>query len=531
MKSVIDRLKNRKSIIVLILFLILLVGVSISFIPKFLNVKSNNSNKNERLDNYKIAYTYNGEPTNKTYEWLIANKAVNTVTCQNGTTASWNYDTNSIDLSDLIIPDYCTIDFNDGYTVTLTATNGTITSATSVVTGYNGVVNYNITPDDGYKLEGSTISCTGSAVGSMTTNGVKISNITETQTCTVTLKQTLSTLYEKILADNPTVSTRTDFSVTNVANTTGTIYSTTATEDGSTVYYYSGNTTNNWVLFGGFYWRIIRTNEDGSVRLLYSGTSPDTTSGYIKTSAFNSTYNNPMYVGYMYGTSGSLANNRKNTNDSTIKQTIDTWYENNLLTNYDKYISKTAIYCNDRSIGSGTYNTRSTTFRYAPYTRLNTNKTPTYKCGGNTTGGLFESTQAVEDKFSASTSGGGNGKLKYPIALMTVDEVAYAGGVYNTNLSSPYAWYYTNSTGSSITGTNQWWTLSPGFWGASYSTEWNVFGSNYSGRLNTGRYVDYSDAVRPSISLKSCTKWSSGDGTSSNPYKVSVDDTCANAEN
>ena len=333
-----------------------------------------------------------------------------------------------------------------------------------------------------------------------------------------------------ILRDNPTISSRTDFSVTNVANTTGTIYSTTATEDGSTVYYYSGNTTNNWVYFGGFYWRIIRTNEDGSVRLLYSGTSPDTTSGYIEKSKFNTGRNAMKYVGYMYGTSGSLANNRTNTNSSTIKQTIDTWYENNLLTNYDKYISKTAIYCNDRSIGSGTY-IYSESFYYGAYTRLRTNKTPTYKCGGNTSGGLFESTQAVEDKFSASTSGGGNGKLKYPIALMTVDEVAYAGGVYNTNLSSPYAWYYTNSTGSSITGTNQWWTLSPGFWGASYSTEWNVFGSNYSGRLNTGRYVDYSDAVRPSISLKSCTKWSSGDGTSSNPYQISIDDACSNAVN
>ena len=92
------------------------------------------------------------------------------------------------------------------------------------------------------------------------------------------------TLYEAILADNPTISTRSSFSSTNVANTTGTIYSTNKTEDGSTVYYYSGNTTNNWVLFGGFYWRIIRTNEDGSVRLLYCGTSPDTTEGYIGTS-------------------------------------------------------------------------------------------------------------------------------------------------------------------------------------------------------------------------------------------------------
>ena len=194
-----------------------------------------------------------------------------------------------------------------------------------------------------------------------------------------------------MLRDNQTISQRTDFSVTNVANTTGTLYKTNKTEDGSDVYYYSGNTTNNWVKFGKYvnagtywnagddmYWRIIRTNEDGSIRILYSGTSTDTTSGYIGTSAFNSTYNDPMYVGYMYGTSGSLANNRTNENDSTIKTTIDTWYQNNLLTNYDKYISKTAIYCNDRSVGGGTYNFGGAVFYYGSYVRLNNTKKTTH---------------------------------------------------------------------------------------------------------------------------------------------------------
>ncbi len=332
------------------------------------------------------------------------------------------------------------------------------------------------------------------------------------------------TLAEAILQDNA-VSTRTDFSVTNTANTTGTIYSTDATEDGSTVYYYSGNTTNNWVQFGGFYWRIIRTNEDGSVRLLYSGTSPDTTEGYIGTSKYNTSSNNPMYVGYMYGSSGSLANNRTNTNDSTIKQTIDTWYENNLLTDYDKYISKTAIYCNDRSIGSGTYNTGYTSFDYGAYTRLNTNKTPTYKCGGNTIGGLF-ATADVADKFSASTSGGGNGQLKYPIALMTADEVAYAGGVADTTLESPYAWYYTNAKGESIVVSWYWWTMAPYRWSGfdRYSYVWGV-----DGRL-IDLYVINSYAVRPSISLKSCVL-AEGDGTSTSPYQISIDDACISAEN
>ena len=173
-----------------------------------------------------------------------------------------------------------------------------------------------------------------------------------------------------------------------------------------------------------------------------------------------------MYVGYMYGTTGSLANNRNNTNDSTIKKHIDSWYKDNLLINYDKYISKTAIYCNDRSVGYGNYSTSKTAsgeFEYASYTRLSTNKIPSYKCGANIDNGLFLTSNNA-DKFSASTVGGGNGQLKYPIALMTVDEVSFAGGKSYTKLSSPYAWYYTNSEGGSITGTKLWWLISSFYW-------------------------------------------------------------------
>ena len=330
---------------------------------------------------------------------------------------------------------------------------------------------------------------------------------------------TYPTLSEVILRDNPTISERTDFNVINTANTTGTIYQTNKTEDGSTVYYYSGNTSKNWVKFAGFYWRIIRTNEDGSVRLLYAGTNHNTTSGYIVLSKFNENYNDPMYAGYMYGTTGSLANNRTNTNDSTVKTAVDTWYENNLLANYDKYISKTTIYCNDRSISSDyTYST-SSSFDYGTSTRLADNKAPTYKCGGNTSDGLFESTQAIADKFSASTEGGGNGQLTYPIALMTADEVAFAGGKKWTELNSPYAWYYTNSQGETITRGTWWWSLSPYGWDGSDASVWFVYGSVNPGGLGLGNVQD-GYGVRPSVSLASCVGIKSGNGTPESPYEI-----------
>ena len=279
------------------------------------------------------------------------------------------------------------------------------------------------------------------------------------------------------------------------------------------------------------YWRIIRTNEDGSVRILYSGTSPDTTSGYIGTSAFNNDSDDPMYVGYMYGTTGSLANNRKNTNSSTIKTVIDTWYQNNLLTNYDKYISKSAIYCNDRSYDTTEYTySTSSSFYYGAGSRLftNTNKAPSYKCGADATDGLFESTQATADKFSVSASSGGNGLLKYPIALMTADEATFAGAAPGTFSATPkYIWYYINNKKESILGDGYFYLLSSfdyltpatdsnkvSAWITCYSSG-NIYG--YSGG---GVGVQDIEPVRPVISLDTCVGIKSGNGTPTNPYVV-----------
>ena len=321
------------------------------------------------------------------------------------------------------------------------------------------------------------------------------------------------TLYEQLFKDNPTISTRTDFSTTFTETNTGTLYKATesiANSPAKDVYYFAGDAKNNWVKFGGFYWRIIRTNHDGSVRLLYAGTSPDTTEGYIGESAFNSSRDDSMYVGYMYGTTGSLASNRTNENNSTIKGVIDTWYSNN-LSSYTKYISTEAVYCNDREVGSGTYSATGSQFYYAAYSRLNpSTMTPTYNCTNS------------KDAFSGSNN---EAKLTYPIGLMTADEVAYAGGYRYNNLTSPYAWYYLNSAGGSITGSTYWWLLSPYDWRGNSARVWFVRGSVGPGNLDYS-YVNSSRGVRPAISLKSCTLYSTGNGTASSPYEIQMDGGC-----
>ena len=448
-----------------------------------------------------VAYTLNGQATDKTYAELLKTNVVKNVTCKNGTVAKWDNATSSINLSSIKTPDYCTIDFGDGYSVSLTATNGTVTPPATISVGYGGSVTFNVSQNTGY----STTLTTNTCGGTLSSDGktYTVSNVTGDKTCSISFKST-PTLHAKLLADKTTRPNRGSFSSVLTTDNTKTLY--TGTENRTTVYYFAGNATDNWVKFGknasnqDLYWRIIRTNSDGSVRLLYHGTSTTATDAYIRTSAFNSSHTDIAYVSYMYGSLGSIPNARTNqTNSSTIKGVIDNWYTSNLeAKGYTKYLSTTAVYCNDRSRSDNTY--------FGAYTRLGANKTPSYDCA------------ATEDKFTADTSTG-NGKLDHPIALMTADEVSFAGGLYETNAPT---WYYYNSSKGSSTGSTWWWLLSPGSWSGSDAYVFVVIGSSsYPGYLGGGSSsVSGANGVRPVISLKSCVKTSGGDGSANAPYTI-----------
>ena len=393
---------------------------------------------------------------------------------------------------------------------------------------------------------------------------------------TIFITKGLPKLADQLLTDNPNINTRTSFNSVFTTNTAKTLYK--GVENNKDIYYYAGKDTtstpiNNWVKFGKYttnssiirgyysstnnnyveyssmekcksatrynyncsyawksgdpiYWRIIRTNADGSIRLLYSGTSPNTTEGYIGKSAFNTTYNSPKYAGYMYGNSDTtLEEARTNTNDSTIKTYIEDWYENNLLS-YTNYLSSDAIYCNDREIASGDeyklakiidnksnsllayVDTRKknslisaekvteTLFNFSSKTRLQgSNKAPTFDCTNN------------KDAFSVNNE---EAKLKYPIALMTADEIAYAGGASG---NSNTTWVATNKAFSDITNNILWWTLSPIYYtGSPQMLVGDTLAENYAGH---DAYV-----VRPVVSLKACVSVKAGNGSANSPYEI-----------
>ena len=430
-----------------------------------------------------------------------------TISCDGGATASISGEYAHV--RNVYQNQTCTVNFKKlEYNVTVTVVNGSGGGTQTVSHGSNAV--YVVTPNIGYKTELETDTCGGTLSG----NTYTINNVTSDKNCSITFKSdnpfSSGTLAAKMYIDNPTRSMRNTFDIAFTNSTTGTLF--TATEKNvhnstdTTVYYYAGNTTNNWVKFGGYYWRIIRTNADGSIRMLYSGTSHDTTSGYIGTSYFNSSYNSPKYVGYMYGNdASSLANARINTNNSTIKTTIDNWYASN-MTSYTKYLSTTAVYCSDRDLDNGQTWSSSSNFNYITYTRLGwegngANANPTYDCTNS------------YDAFSASNS---YAKLTYPIALMTGDEVSFAGGLTNNVVP---AWYYLNSAGESITGSTWWYSMSPLRQYSTCAFVWGVVGSEAPGLLGCFA-VDRLFGARPVTSLKSCVKWKSGDGTPENPYTI-----------
>ena len=374
------------------------------------------------------------------------------------------------------------------------------------VEGENININF---PQKGEGYKGESVTCTNGITGvwNNDTWKLELSNVSAVTNCTINFIEYTPYLYEKILEDNPNVETRTDFSTTFTESNNGNTIYRASGQDNKTTYYFAGQVTNNYVYFGGYYWRIVRINEDNSVRLIYAGTSADDTAAFILTyQEYNSSCGNSSYVGYMY----TLNEQHGTEINSEVKTIVDNWYSSN-LSSYSEYISKTAIYCNDRTVGSGTWSATGDEFDYATYTRLYTKKTPTFACSN------------ANDKFTASTTTG-NGKLTYPIGLITADEISYAGGLWVTDNSSYYIAQNASSEGT------HWWTMSPYIWTGDTTLVSIVGGGGAIGSLRDD-LVSTTYGVRPVISLKACVLVSGGSGTASDPYTVSLASGCDNVEN
>ena len=171
-----------------------------------------------------------------------------------------------------------------------------------------------------------------------------------------------------------------------------------------------------------------------------------------------------------------------NTKDSTMKTYIDSWYKDN-MTSYTNKLEDT-VFCNDRTIYSkGGWNPNGgSTSTYLYFKNYNTNYS--LACTNET------------DRFSMSNS---KARLNYPVGLLSAPEVRLA--YRNANSSTNYLY-----TG------NFYWLSSPNYD--------NYLESIYMEGSYGAYYVTYVIGVRPVISLKPGTGYTSGDGSYTNPFVV-----------
>ncbi len=352
--------------------------------------------------------------------------------------------------------------------------------------------------DSGYVVE--SVTCDNDATATFDEDAweITVTNlVTKGTKCDVTFKKYEPTAAETILANSTVNEGTPDFSKTAQAScnntstceTTNEVYK--AEDNLGTSYYFRGAVTNNYIKFAGYYWRIIRINGDGSIRIIYDGTSAHANGElskdrWIGESAYNSAdrvYNTSVGVGYTYQIYSQRPSRKNSGTASTIKGVLDNWYSTNIANKgYDDKVVSTPGFCNDRNTRNGdSWESSGTEFYYAAYERLVTNKTPTLKCSNN------------NDLYTTK------------VGLITADEVVYAGGHCSQDNSS----YYLHIG-------NGYWTNSPYF---ADSMGWAyVFYVSSGGTISLAGVIATNN-IRPVINL-SADVTLTGTGTMSDPYVV-----------
>ena len=144
--------------------------------------------------------------------------------------------------------------------------------------------------------------------------------------------------------------------------------------DGNPTYYFRGDTQNNYVYYAGYYFRIVRINSDGSIRIIYDGTTPHkngevSSDRQIGTSSYNSDYRDPTYVGYMYSEDFELREN------DTTAVTYNNFKENNIYYYGSSYTFDTStkkFKLSGNTISGVWSNVYSNVITNYPYTCFNT---------------------------------------------------------------------------------------------------------------------------------------------------------------
>ena len=260
-----------------------------------------------------------------------------------------------------------------------------------------------------------------------------------------------------VIDAEPTLTTS-----SNNTNDESGLYASTDTNTGEPTYYFRGNVTNNYVSFAGQTWRIVRINEDGTIRIIMQDGINNNT-----TYKFNSDYSSYTHMYYT---------------NSQAKTQLENWYQTNIG-------SKSNL---ADKVATGNYYCEQAKTKYAD----------SYTSGSAT---MTTYNKYIPD-FKCSSDGNGKGLVNANVGLLNYDEVVYAGG-YRGQSNSNYYLY-----NSSIS----WWTMSPAGILRGISYVWYV---NTMGRVNDGLATS-SYIICPVLNLNTNTQISDGDGTKDSPFVV-----------
>ena len=347
------------------------------------------------------------------------------------------------------------VDQDYDYTITIPNTSNPIINVIPV----NSLSSVEITKDNTNIVNGTNIN---PVVGDNIYN-VKVISADKSSTNEVKVRvksQIPAPLKDEIMKNtiitaSPTLTT----SSNNTSDASG-LYSSTATNTGEPTYYFRGNVENNYVSFSGQTWRIVRINEDGTIRIVMQD-GINNNANY----SFNSNYKDYIYMYY---------------SNSEIKSTLENWYQTNIGSkiNLASKVVNGGYYCEQAKVKmNGWSSGNATMILYSSYT-------PDFKC---------------------TTDGNGKGLVNADIGLLSYDEAVYAGGYYSQSNSNYYLY------NSAI----NWWTMSPtGYYGG--ALEWIIYDN---GSVATGYPVYYDFSIRPVICLNS-NILATGSGTSLDPFII-----------
>ncbi len=249
-------------------------------------------------------------------------------------------------------------------------------------------------------------------------------------------------------------------------------------------YIFRGGQPDNYVKLYDKYWRILRINGNGTVRLIYWGTSTSRTS----------------YVTMPYNTSS--VKGKGDYLGSLIKSISASEASGNFTTD--------SVFCNDKQEYSDFARTSSivsddttTTIYYGSLNPLYLNDIKSLACGriedAYTTGQMYQ-LSSIDALVDVKNNSVGNYDLSSPYGLITAAEYLLAGGGYTEEHSNNQFYLY-----------NIGWTMSPAMYTDSTTRVYYIKEALFTQSTNVVA------SVHPVISLKGDTKVT-GSGTASDPY-------------